>query len=378
MIFIFYLTSYLFVRKILVDTQAIFYSNQEAITMGASISDIAQKANVSATTVSRALNNHGYVNEETKNEIIRIADELGYRPKQYKKRNGFSSSKLIGVVVPDIKNAYFGEIIRGIEEVTFQKGYDLLICDSAGDPGQEIRCISSLYAANVCGLIVAISSDVATYNLEYLQDLNDTKFPVVLVDRNPGLPGLDSVTFDNYGGSKKAVQVFIDNGHKDIAILCGPTTAKTGLERLNGYIDALRSNDIPIREEYILYGDFRSESGYRLTKKLLSSRKKVTAIFVSNRRMTLGCLRALKEMELKVPDDIAIISFGKSDFYSVLPVPISHVYQPVPPIGEECANILLKKLEMGKKYRKHPRKQSIFSTECILCGSEVYPVNRTK
>ena len=344
--------------------------------MSASISDIAKKANVSATTVSRALSNQGYVNEETKAEIIRIADELGYRPKQYKKRNGAASSKLIGVIVPDIKNAYFGEIIRGIEEVTFPLGYDLLICDSASDPGQEVRCISALDNANICGLIVAIASDAASYNLEYLQELNDTKFPVVLVDRNPGIPGLDSVTFDNYGGAKKAVQTFIDNGHKDIAILCGPTTAKTGLERLNGYLDALRSNNLPIQEEYILYGDFRAESGYLLTKKLLTSRRRVTAIFLSNRRMTLGCLRALKEMDLKVPEDVALISFGKSDFYSVLPVPISHVYQPVPPIGEECANILLKKLEMGKKYRKHPRKQSIFSTECILCGSEVFPINK--
>lgn len=344
--------------------------------MSVSISDIAKEARVSATTVSRALSNQGYVNENTKKEIIRIADKLGYRPKQYKKHNDFSSSNLIGVVIPDIKNAYFGDIIRGIKDVALPQGYDLLICDSAEDPAQEVRCIASLQSANICGLIIAIASDVVSYNLKYLQELNDTKFPVVLIDRNPGIPDLDSVTFDNYGGAKQAVQALIDNGHKDIAALCGPTTAKTGLDRLNGYLDALRANNIPIQEEYILYGDFRSESGYLLTKKILSSRKKVTAIFASNQRMTLGCLHALKELNLKVPDDISIISFGTSDFYSVLPVPISHVYQPVPPIGEECVNILLKKLAMGKKYRKHAKKQTIFSTECVLCGSEVYPVNK--
>lgn len=345
--------------------------------MAYSIEDIAKKAQVSTTTVSRALNDRGYVSEEIKQRILKVAEEMNYTPKKYKKRHTATSvSNIIGVIVPDIRNSYFTGIIRGIENVVSSKGYDLFICDTQEDPGKEVQCISALHNCKACGLIIAVASDAVEYNVEYLKNLNDSGTPVVLIDRDLRIPGIDGIVMDNFRGAKTAVNALIANGHTEIAILSGPTTSRTGVDRLNGYLGALKENGIPIREEYIGYGDFQPQSGYKLTKKLLSSHRRVTAIFSANQRMTLGCLQAISDAGLTVPDDISVLSFGISDSLAALGTKISHVYQPTPPLGEESARVLLSKIEMGKKYKKIPSKHTVFSSDCLLRGSEKYPANR--
>ena len=214
------------------------------------------------------------------------------------------------------------------------------------------------------------------YNTEYLKQLNDSGTPVVLIDRDLRIPGIDGVVMDNFRGAKSAVSILIENGHREIAILSGPTVSRTGVERLNGYIEALKNHGIPIKEEYIGYGDFQPQSGYALTKKFLATHRSITAIFSTNQRMTLGCLQAINEAGLEIPKDIALFSFGISDTLVTLGAKISHVYQPSPPLGEESARILIEKIELGKKYKKIPSKQTVFSSECILRGSEKYPINR--
>lgn len=345
--------------------------------MAYSIEDIAERAQVSTTTVSRALNGQGYVRDDVKQRILEIAKELDYTPKKYKKRHAPASiSNIIGIIVPDIRNSYFTGVIRGIENVVTAKGYGLFICDTQEDPGKEVQCIAALHNAKVSGLIIAVASDAVEYNAAYLKSLNETGIPVVLIDRDLRLPGIDGIVMDNFQGAKVAVNTLIENGHTEIAILSGPTTSRTGVDRLNGYLGALKEHNIPIREEYIGYGDFQPQSGYKLTKKILASHKKVTAIFSANQRMTLGCIQAINEAGLSVPEDISVFSFGISDSLAAMGTGISHVYQPSPPLGEESARVLLAKIEMGKKYKKIPSKHTVFSSECLLRGSEKYPTNR--
>lgn len=336
-----------------------------------SISDVAKKAGVSVTTVSRAFHNQSYVSEKVKEKIFSVADELNYTPKEYKKRKVVSTNNsIIGVIVPDITNSYFTGIVRGIETVAEENGYDVVVCDTKENPGREVRAISTLHNCKIAGLIVTVASDAVEYNAEYLRELNDSGTPVVFVDRDLRVQGIDGVVIDNYHGAYSAVQALIDGGHRKIAILSGPTTSKTGIDRLNGYLQALRDNKIEMNEGIISYGDFSVESGYELTKRLLKSRRDVTAIFSANQRMTLGCLQALNEEGYSVPNDIALISFGVSDTILAMHLPVSHVYQPGAPLGEESARILFNKLNMGKRYKKMPTKQTVFSTECQLLGSE--------
>jgi LacI family transcriptional regulator len=180
---------------------------------------------------------------------------------------------------------------------------------------------------------------------------------------------------DNFNSAYQSTMKFIENGHTDIAIISGPVTSSSGLARLNGYKSALQENHIPIRDDYILYGDFKSDLAYELTKKLLEKKTEVTAIFASNSRMSMGCLLALAEYGISIPKDMAFISCGKLGLnYSC----ISSVEYPALSIGAECARILLEKIKAGKKPRNGPKKRVTFDMELMLRGSEIFPSNRKK
>ena len=343
------------------------------------ITELARRAHVSPATVSRVFSGQGYVSESTRAEILRIAKELNYAPKKYKKRNPASSGgNVIGMVIPDIRNSFYTEIIRAIEETLDKKGYELFVCDSNEDSRKEIRCLAALRQKQIGGLIITPVSDVVEYNADFLMEMNHMGIPVVLLDRDLRGGGLDGVFLDNFKGSYQATQVLVNQGHTHIAMICGPTTSKTGLERLNGDLEALRENQIPIREEYILYGDFMAPSAYALTKKLLKTQKRVTAILTANSRMSVGSLKAIAECGMSVGEDIAFMSYGRADFFEMSGSRISAVSQPVQQIGEECSKILLERIASGKRARNAPRKQIILASELLLYGSERYPSNRTR
>ena len=347
--------------------------------MGATISEIAKLANVSTATVSRTFSQTGYVSKENREAILKIAEQLNYKPKKYKKSNTSKAfNNVIAVVGPDVYNTFFRDVIRGIESVTYEKGYDVLVCDTNEDVGKEIRCLSALRAKKIGGLIISVVSDIEEYNAECLENMNRSGIPVVLIDRDIRSSNLDGVFLDDYRGVFKAVQALIDNDHRNIAIVCGSTTSRTGTERLNGYLSALRTNGIPVNESLILYGEYREDLAYSLTENLLSTQPDVTAIIACNSIMAGGCLQAIKDMKLKIPDDIAFISYGKKDYFEQTDNNISYVSRPVFAVGEECATILLEKIRTGKRSRPIPKKNTVFPIELILKGSEVYPKNRRK
>lgn len=345
--------------------------------MSATITEIAKLAGVSSATVSRAFREDCYISREKRDEILRIAAEMDYKPKAYRKRQRPESfNNTIAVVAPDIYNSFFRDMIRGIESVTYPKGYELFACDTNEDTTKEIRCLSALSAKKIGGLIVSVVSDMEEYNAAYLEDMNESGIPVVLVDRDIRGSHLDGVFLDDYRGAYQATEALVCKGHRDIAIVCGPTTSRTGVERLNGYIGALRAKGLPVHEEYILYGEYREDMAYNLTKKLLHTQPQVTAVMSSNSIMAGGCMRAIRECNLAIPDDIAFISYGKKDYYDQTGSNISYVARPVHSVGEECAKILLQKMEMGKKSKRQPQKRIVFSMNLFLNGSEAFPKNR--
>ncbi len=343
--------------------------------MALTISEIAKLANVSTATVSRVFSGKGYVSEETRKKIEKIAAENNFQPKKYKRQVRSEYCSTIGVVIPDICNNYYMEVIHGIESVMNKHGVEVIICNTDEDPRKEIRSLAMLRQINIGGIIAVPVSDAEKYNADYLMEMNDDNVPVVLLDRDLPSGNIDGVFMDNFNSAYQSIQTFIDNGHTHIAIICGPTTSTSGLARLNGYISALQANNIPVREEYILYGDFKFELAHELTKKLISKSPEVTAIFASNSRMSMGCLLALAENGISVPEDIAFIACGKLGMnYDN----ISSVVYPTSSIGAECARILLEKMQMGKKSRNGPKKRITFNMELKLRGSEVFPSNRVR
>jgi len=339
------------------------------------IKDVASQAGVSIATVSRCFNNTGHVNEQTREHVLQIAAKMNFVLKKYQRhQKRRAAGNVIGVLIPQT-NPFFNTVINAIKQTAEQKNMTVIVCDSQEKPEREILYLEMMRNI-VDGLIVVPTSQTADYNAEYLKDLNENVFPVVLLDRDITITLLDGVFVDGLHGSFEAVQALINNGHKEIAIIAGPITSKPGLDRLNGYLEALKKNDIPVREEYILYGDFEEKKAYELTKKLLDLRKSVTAIFSSNLVMTYGCLKAIDECGLKIPDDISFVTFDDDLFFSFSALKISCVLNPGYQAGEEAATFLINRMQRHERIKNAATRRIILMPQLILRGSEKYPLNK--
>lgn len=343
-----------------------------------SITEIARLADVSPTTVSRVFRGDGYVKEDTRTHVLRIAQEHNYKPRPYKKRaSPTAHGAIVGIVVPDIENPFFQQIIRAIIAVLEQHDIETVICDTNEDPNREIRSLNLLKQLNINGIIIAPASENAEYNCAFLKELHEKGTPVIMLDRDVKGIGLSGVFQNSYDGAYTAVDTLLRHGHQRIAIVAGPITSKPGLDRMVGYMDALKARDITVRQEYILYGDFKTESGYALTKQLLQEHPKVTAVFSSNNLMSIGALQAIRESGLSIPEDIAFISYGSLTPFHIHPNgTISELSEPTELMGHECAHLMLEKMSTSRRKDFHIAKRVSFDTTLYLNGSEVYPKNR--
>lgn len=336
----------------------------------ATLKDVAKMAEVSVATVSRYLNNSDYVSVDTGRRIDAACEKLGYSTGTTKARvKNQAKMDVIGVIISDFKNVFFADAVVEIERIAKQHGKNIIICDSQNDPAIEIQNINILKSI-VGGLLIAPVSEVVVYNREFLVELNNNKFPVVLMDRDLSNTHLDGVFVDGFECSYRGVSNFIELGHKEIAFLSGPTTCKPGMERLNGYLEALKNNGIPVKEEYILYGDFDYEKGYNLAKNLFEKHKNITAVFAANVYMGLGILKALDELDLKIPDDVSFLTFDDYLTFDFKRNRYSIIDNPGTGVGREAIELLLDRMKNFKKKRIRSVKRVILSAELVLRGSE--------
>lgn len=331
--------------------------------------DIAQKAGVSIATVSRVINCSGYVKEETRERVLCVLHEFELIGDFVSKKAFRQKNDIIGVVVPDIANPFFAEVIKGISKVADNEKLKFILCDTDENVDKEINYLEMLKEHNIKGLIITPSTDQNEFNRKFLEQLDNMGIPIVLLDRDIKYSHFDAVFLDSVKGAYEAVEALIKEGHEKIAIIAGPTSSKPGRDRLNGYQKALGMNNIPEDEKYIFYGDFRMESGYDLTKKILNMTDPPTAIFVSNNMMTIGCIKALFEMNIRVPLDISIIVFDDIDMLNIMNMNISAVSRPTSLMGEMAMKILLERFHQETE-NKDIIKKIILPPTLILRGSE--------
>lgn len=350
------------------------------MTDKAKILQVATAAGVSIATVSRVFSGKQNISSKTKQAVLDAAEELHYTPRKYTKRvRSISSNITIGVVIADLYNTFFQQIIKGLSGVFNDKGVNVLICNSDENPQLEIRHLSVLMEHKVDGIIISPASEGANYNQEYIRDIYQREhLPIVLVDRDLRGIGVDGVFQDSFTAAFKATEAFIENGHKDIAIIAGPTTSKPGLDRLHGFMEALKKNKIAVREKYVFYGDFKISSGYHLAKKIIENYPEITAIYCANNSMAAGALRAISELNKKVPDDIAFISTGLLDEYNFFSVSssITALDLPAEEMGRECAELMLERLHASKNHQKLSSKRITMDIPLKRYGSECFPSNR--
>lgn len=337
--------------------------------MAATIKDIADKSGVSLATVSRVLNDSGYVKEETRRKVLQTIKELNYTPSAIARSLTKKKTNVIGVVVPDINNPHFGELIKGISKIADEANLNMILCDTDESVEKELKALNLLRQQRIEGVILAPTSNENDSNTKCINILQDLGIPIVLLDGDVKYSNFNGVFMDNVQGAYEGVSSLIKAGHEKIAIITGRINSKPAKDRLLGYKKALYANNIDINEEYIFYGDYKQESGYNLTKQMLKCEKRPTAIFTSNNMMTLGCLKALNEANIKIPDDMAILAFDELKILNILGMNISFVSTPTEEMGKTAMKILLKILKDKNKSKVN---RVILNPKLLLNGSEKF------
>lgn len=308
----------------------------------ASMNEVAKRAGVSIATVSRVLNNSQSVNEETRLKILKAIRELKYQPSRVAKRlrSKSGSSNLLGVLIPDIRNPFYVDVMMGIEDVAYRNNYAIIMCNFGQDEKKEAMYLDILESEAIDGLIAA----PATEYDQRLKKIVKNGLPVVCVDRGLKESEVDLVWVNNEAGAYAAVDHLIRKGYKRIAHIGGLPSIPSSVLREAGYRSALTDHQIVPEPELIRLGDSTYESGVRLASDLLKSKNPPDALFTGNNLITLGALETIHALKLKIPEQIAIIGFDDMSWANSLNPALTAVRQPAFEIGKRAGELLIQRI----------------------------------
>jgi LacI family transcriptional regulator len=312
-------------------------SRDKADAEGPKISDVARHARVSPATVSRVLNGDPRVGKPYRERVLRSVAALDYRPNSLARNLRRQRSGTIGVVVPDIENPHFGEMVRAVEDQAFDAGYRVLVCNTDETPEKQRAYLEALIDERVLGVIIS-PSEPGGAQISRLLDLG---IPVVASDREVLDPRADAVLADNVKGTRVGADLLIAAGHRAIAFIGGRTDVETGAERLAGYEMAMRAAGLPT---WVVDGDFRLETAEAAVAGLLAGVRRPSALLVANNLMTLGALRAIREAGLRVPDDVSLVGVDDPPWSALVDPPLTTLAQPVRLMAADAMELLLQRV----------------------------------
>ena len=307
---------------------------------GVTIRDVAKKAGVSPSTVSRVIRGETNVHPKTKRRVLQAVKKMGYSLDGSARAIVKKQTKTIGVSISDISNPFYPLLIRGIENTINKFNYSMILCNTDEDSSKEERYLKVMLEKRVDGLIIAPTNP----QVPFLKLFEERGIPIVCIDRAIENVEADMVGVDNVHGAFAAVEHLIKLGHRRIAIITGIRGITTTNERLRGYLDALKRYGIKKDEALIVEGYSRIEGGIKATKELFKLKSAPTAIFSSNNLMTIGTFIALKELKKSVPKDVAVIGFDDLEWAETLDPPLTAVSQPTYTIGLTAAQLLMQRL----------------------------------
>lgn len=308
------------------------------------ISDVAKRAFVSKTTVSHVLNDTRFVSPETKRRVLDAIAELGYVPSRAARSLTTKRTGIVGMIISDASNQFFGEVLRGVEDILEPKNYGLIVCSTDEVLRREAHYLDLLLSQQVEGIIAAATSQ----KWQELLRVEARRTPIVFVDRSfQGMPG-PYVGVDNCGGAYQATRHLIETGRRRLGIIAGFLRLSTMRERLEGFKSAMREAGAALSEERIVTCALEVEAGRQATAQILSLSERPDALVTNNNLLTLGALLALKEMGLRCPEDLALIGFDDHPWARVCEPSLSVVRQPSRQMGQVAAEMLCTLIDGGQ------------------------------
>jgi LacI family transcriptional regulator len=305
--------------------------------------DVARLAGASVATVSAVVNGTATVSEHLTAKICEAMKALDYHPDGVARSLKVGRTQVIGMVVPDLTNAFFPEVIRGVEDAARAGGYSVMLCNSNEESEQEKRHLSTLFSRRVDGVLLACSDSASAYD-----SLVRRRFPIVFVDRIPqGLPHA-GVSTDNEGAGHRATRHLIELGHERIAFIAGNLNHSSHAERLQGFRRAMQESNLAVRDEYLRMGDLTVESGHLCGLDSMRLREPPTGIIASNNRMLLGLMRVVNELRVPCPEQVSIVGFDDFAWTQHFTPPLTVMAQPAHEMGSKAMEILLAKIRAGE------------------------------
>ncbi len=326
------------------------------------LKDIAERVGYSVSTVSRVLSGMGpnyRISKAAQEKIYEAAREMNYKVNPIARGLRLQKTMTIGLVIPDISNPFFSQIARNVEREARKNGYSIILCDSEEDTAREIRSVEILRQHKVDGLIISTVGQDANHIMNIFQK----KIPMVVVDRIFPELGIPFIASDNYQGAFEAISHFIENGHKVIACIQGLLNTFPNNERVRGYIDAHNKYNLPVDKSLIVGDSYGKQNGYIEMKLLLQRKTRPTAVFACSNLISLGILQAMFDEDLRVPEDISIISFDDQPYSNFLATPMTTVAQQSEEMGSIAVRLLLDQLNSHENY---PSKSIFLSTKLIM------------
>lgn len=302
------------------------------------IFDIASQAKCSISTVSRALNNTGRISAKTRSEISAIAQELNYQPNTAARSLATNRSLTIGLVISDISNIFYAEMVDIIQKEAYKLGYCVIIVCTNNKPDLNKHYVNFLISRGVDGIIFGS----ARYNDPVIDELQKRGFPIILLNRRVNKDNISCVTIDNVKGAYLLTEHLLKLGHRKIAHITGPMQFSPVIDRMEGYIKALTAREIPINENLIIREvAFKKEFGTKGAIKLLTGPERPDAIFAANDTIALGVLEGVSELGFSVPKDIAVVGFDDIAFAALKFVELTTVSQRLEETAGEAVNVLI-------------------------------------
>jgi LacI family transcriptional regulator len=306
----------------------------------ANIQDVAKLAGVAPITVSRVINNSGYFSEDTRLRVQSAIAELGYVPNTLARSLRSKRTNTLALVITDITNPFWTTVARGVEDAASSAGFSVIFCNTDESEKEQEHYLNVLMQKRVDGiLLVPVNSSI-----QAIQSIRRQEIPVVVLDRHLSGVEADIVRADSQGGAYELTRLLTALGHRNIAMLAGPRGVSTAEDRAAGFRRALGEVGVTLSAEHIIYGQFSLESGSQMAHQALALVPRPTALFASNNFIAIGAYKVLRELELRVPEDVSLVGFDDLPLSLLVDPFLTAAAQPAYQMGHRATEILLDRL----------------------------------
>jgi len=329
------------------------------------IEDVARAAGVSRQTISRAINDMGEISPQTRARVLRIAEEMGYRPSGIARGLATRRTRTLGLVVPDVANPFFSDVARGAEHVAYTAGYNVFLCNTDEDPQRELAVLQSLEEKRVDGLVLCSSR----LDNDELRAVVARHSAVVLVNRRLGPidreNGVGTVMLDDVVGGRMVAQHLLDSGHRAVGFLAGPPASRSGRSRAEGYREALADAGLTYNPEWVAFCPADVDGGHRAARDLLTTYPELTALFCYNDLVAVGALHACAALGRRVPDDLAVAGFDDILLAALVTPPLTTCRVPRYELGGQAMRLLLNQID-GSSDEARPCDEIVLRPELVV------------